>query len=359
MNMRRAVAIAVTALFVSPPPPASAHQEMALHALSVIDAVTPAIPGLSFRVVQITQPVLFARNHTDETLVVYGERGEPFLRLKGGRVQTNLNSPLTYVSRDPMGQGASPTDLAPDASPRWSTLAKRDSWSWFDPRIRYSGAGNHTWEVAARLGDREVVITGRFEPLIGHGHFDTEIEAPPSIPDLEIRLLDGLVPAMYVRNATRRTLRVPGRHNEPFLKIGPRGVFGNSRSPDYYLGGTQTVRRVPASADPSARPRWDRLSEVPIWSWLEYRARLPAAAHERSTLGTERKVILTWVTPLELGRARFPIRGRVEWIPPRAASPSGTGSNNLGIWLSAVAALLIAAGAAVIARKQRASVVGT
>jgi hypothetical protein len=353
MRRKGAAVLATAALFLCGAPIASAHEESALHALSVIDAVTPQIPGLSFRVIQITQPVLFARNHTGKTLIVFGDKGEPFLRLRRGRVETNLHSSLTYTSRDPMGpHGAAPTDLNPAGKPDWSLLSRRDSWSWFDPRIRFAGPDVHNWEVRAKLGQQEVVISGSFESLSGHGHFATQLEPLGEIPKLEIRLLDGLVPAIYVRNDTPKTLRVAGRHGEPFLEIGPRGVFANLRSPDYYLGGNQTVRNVPRSADPEARPQWERLSEVPIWSWLEFRARLPARAHERSTLGSERKVILKWVTPMVLGDERLPLRGAVEWIPPQVAA-SEAPDGNLGVWLSGAAALLIVGGAALLARRKR------
>ncbi|HYI44515.1 MAG TPA: hypothetical protein VE174_03515 [Actinomycetota bacterium] len=356
MRSKGAAVLATAALFFSATPIASAHEESALHALSVIDAVTPQVPGLSFRVIQITQPVLFARNHTGRTLTVFGEKGEPFLRLRDGRVETNLHSSLTYTSRDPMGpHGAAPTDLNPAGKPDWSLLSRRDSWSWFDPRIRFAGSDQHTWEVRAKLGNQDVAITGSFESLTGHGHFATQLEPPRDVSNLEIRLLDGLVPAVYVRNDTRKTLRVSGRHGEPFLEIGPRGVFANLRSPDYYLGGNQTVRNVPRSADPEARPQWERLSEVPIWSWLEFRARLPAQAHQRSTLGSERKVILTWITPMVLGEERLPLKGSVVWNPPRRQSSEGERSSTTTVWLSAIGGVLIVVGAALLARRRRLS----
>ena len=345
-------ATAVVALLLSSSP-ASAHEETALHALSVLDSVRPQIRGLSFRVVQLTQPVLFARNHTHEPLIILGHHGEPFLRLVGSRVETNLRSSLSYTSRDPMGgHGAAPPGLHPNDPPDWTLLERRDSWSWFDPRIRWTPT-KQTWQVFARLGDRDIVLRGSFEPLQGHGHFDTTIDIGEPVPDLQIRLLDGLVPAFYVQNNTTRTLHVTGRHGEPFLEIGPEGVSANLRSPDYYLGGNQTVRPVPASADPNKPPRWDHLSDVPIWTWLEFRARLPARAHERSGLGTNRKVVLAWRTPMTLGEDNIPVSGQVEWIPPRVPNPAPDGSSYVGIWLAGAVAVLIGGASAVLARRQR------
>ncbi len=143
----------------------------------------------------------------------------------------------------------------------------------------------------------------------------TEATDTPSVEGLEVRLLPGSIPAVYVRNDTPQELAVPGRDGEPFLRIGPEGVFGNTRSPSYYLGGNQTIRSVPKSADASAPPRWQRLSEQPFWAWLEYRALLPTSAEHRSNLGDERRTILEWTTPMVLGDQELGLGGKVDWIP--------------------------------------------
>ncbi len=330
-----------------------AHEETALHALSVIDRVSPQIRGVSFRVVQLTQPVLVARNTTDQALIVTGTEGEPFLRLFNGRIESNARSELTYVSRDPTGShAAAPEDLEPNKEPIWRPVERGKTWSWFDPRIRFATTKGRPWEISARLGSREILIRGSFESFDGHGHFTTELlPIDPPIDRLEIKLMDGLVPALFVRNETKETLAVEGRHSEPFLTIGPRGVFANLRSPDYYLGGNQTVRPVPPSADPTAPPRWRKLSEVPIWSWLEFRARLPASTHERSRLGTEEHAVLEWTSPMTLGRRPVEVIGRVLWIPP--VSHTAAREPNRVPWIAGLAALLIAGGAFLYSRRPR------
>ena len=327
-------------------PSATAHEETALYALSVIDRVSPESSGVSFRVMQLTQPVLVASNRTDRPLLILGSHGEPFLRLSEGRVDTNLNSPLSYESRDPSGHAQAPPDLDVGAEPRWQTLERGSSWSWFDPRIRFE-PGRDAWQVEARSGAQAIEITGSFEPLDGHGHFLTALEDPPVVPRLEIELLDGAIPALFVRNETGDELRVPGRQGEPFLRIGPKGVLGNLRSPDYYLGGSQTVRPVPRSADPNAPARWKRLSRVPIWTWLEFRARLPVRLTQRSLLGPTRRTVLRWTTPMDLGGRDLELKGLLEWVPPENVSHGSDEESGLGptFWLtvSGAAALVVVA----------------
>lgn len=322
--------------------PAAAHEETALHALSVIDEVRPQIPGVTFRVVQITQPTLVARNTTPEPLIILGSDDKPFLRIHRGRIESNARSMLTYISRDPSGSHSSPPqDIDVTGSPIWRLVEEGRTWSWFDPRIRFAGTVQRDWAIDARLGDRPIRITGGFENLEGHGHFDTRLDPVPSpVGELEIRLVDGSVPALFVRNETGRTLTVIGRRGEPFLTIGPRGVFGNVRSPDYYLGGNQTIRPVPPSADPSLRPRWRKLSRLPIWSWLEFRARIPPASEQRSILGPERRTILSWTTPMIFGDDRIELSGHVDWIPPVSTAREDSGLESL--WLAIGLALAIA-----------------
>ena len=334
-SIRAATAI-VTAVFTTlllAPPIAVAHEETALYALAVIHEVSPAVEGLEVKVAQLTAHAVIATNRTDDPFVVEGVDGEPFLRIRRGRVEANLRSPTAYKAADPTGERPLPKGLEPQKEARWTVLARRSTWSWFDPRVVYRRGAHNAWTIPATMGGRDITISGGFEPMEGHGHFRTALDSAPTGAGLDIRMFDGLVPGMFARNTTAKVLEIPGRQGEPFLEIGPKGVFGNERSPEYYLSGTQTVREVPALADPKAPPRWKRLSEEPVWSWLEYRARLSASTHQRSTLGTTEHTVLSWTTPVMFGGESLEIVGHVEWIPPRvAAAPDPASESLLSRW---------------------------
>ncbi|MDQ3963725.1 MAG: hypothetical protein M3277_07440 [Actinomycetota bacterium] len=354
-SLHRAVAYVAAAFVILGIPPARAHEEAAVQALAVITEITPPVQGLDVRVVQLTAPVLVVTNNGTEPVTILGEAGEPFLRITPRAVETNGLSPTSYRAVDPTGERPLPRGLDPTAAPEWIVLAHEPSWSWFDPRAVYSPEGTPGWSIPILVGDRRVAIHGSYEPIEGHGHFVTRIVERIEIEGLVLRLFDGLVPAIFVRNDTDRVLAVPGRSGEPFLRIGPRGVFGNLRSPDFYAAGSQTVRDVPVSADPRAEPRWERLSDQPVWQWLEYRARLPAGAQQRAGLGSERKTVLSWTTPLTLGDDPYELTGEVEWLPPRGLHPE----DGPALWLLVVPiTAVLAALAFYLLRTQRASRIG-
>ncbi len=333
----------MAAVFLSVTPAALGHEESAIEALPVIVEVVPTIDGVEFKALQVTAPTLVGINRTDSWLVMIDEVGDPFLRIGKGRVETNTASAAAYTSIDPTGQRPVPPGLTAGAKPKWVLLERTDVWSWFDPRVEHRQGQTNEWVVTALYEGETITIRGDFELIEGHGHFVTDVTDTPSVEGLEVRLLPGPIPAVFVRNETQRELAVPGQDGEPFLRIGPDGVFGNTRSPSYYLGGNQTIRTVPNSADASAPPRWQRLSEQPFWSWLEYRALLPTSAEHRSNLGAERKAILEWTTPMVLGDQELGLGGRVDWIPPRLPSAATEQPTESGLpgWLIYVGGALV------------------
>jgi hypothetical protein len=177
----------------------------------------------------------------------------------------------------------------------------------------------------------------------------------PSIEGLEIRLIEGPIPALFVRNDTTKTLMVSGAAGEPLLRIGPDGVSANLRSPSYYTAAAQTILPVPASADPFAPPRWKKLSNQPIWAWLEHRAVVPASEQERDALGEERSTVLEWQSPLTLGGRDLVLQGHVDWVPPAPVSHDPAGSPTIPLWLIAVGVGTIGVAAAMTAARRRAT----
>jgi hypothetical protein len=321
-------------------PAASAHDERALSALTVIDSVQPNIDGLEVRVVHLGAPALVVRNNNESTVTVTGVRGEPFLRIGPRGVRMNASSPTAYLSLDPSATAVPPKDRL-GTRPSWITVSKARTWSWFDPRIRYDRR-DPTWQVPMSAGHRKVVVAGGFEPLQGHGHFLTRIQAP-AVPDLQIRLVEGPVPALFVHNDTGETLLITGSEGEPMLRIGPDGVRANLRSPSYYTEAAQGILPVPSSADPLAPPEWTKVSDQPVWAWLEHRAVVPASDQERDLLGKKPATILTWRTPMTLGDRELMVRGHVNWVPPATVSHATIGDGGgLPTWLFVAALCLFA-----------------
>ncbi len=334
------VGAVIAAALVVTAAPAAAHDEHALHALTVIERVYPVIDGIEVRVVHLDAPALVVTNETDEALTVLGEKGEPFLQIGPRGVRANAKSPTTYVSAAPW-RDTVPPGVKANAKPQWVTFSAEPTWTWFDRRLRVE-PNRTSWQVPLMLGGQPIAIEGRFESLHGHGHFVTEIEVP-EVGGLDIRMTQGPIPALFVRNDTGDVLSVPGHAGEPFLRIGPRGVIANLRSPTYYTSGATSILEVPASADASARPRWKKVSPNPVWGWLERRAAVPAELHQRAELGDDRRTVLEWTSRFQLGGQPVEVRGHVDWIPPRAPavtlSQPATSWWVVGLSLAALAAL--------------------
>jgi hypothetical protein len=165
-------------------------------------------------------------------------------------------------------------------------------------------------------------------------------------------LIQGPIPAVFVRNDTDETLRVAGREGEPFLRIGPGGVFANLMSPSYYAGGAQRIAPVPRWADPAAPPRWKRVSSQPVWGWLDQRAALPAEMQQRSVLGSERHTVSDWTIPMDLGERPLPLEGTVEWIPP-VTPETEPGPQSIDVVRLALVGLVLAAAVAFVITSRR------
>ena len=332
--------------------PATAHEESALHALTVIDSVSPNVEGIEVRMVHLDAPALVVRNDTDEVLTVLGEKGEPFLQISRDGVRANSESPTTYVSSAPRREVV-PPDVKASADPKWVVFSEDASWTWFDPRLRFSSKRT-SWEVPLMLGGQPIMVSGGFETLQGHGHFVTEM-TPPTVDGLTMRLTQGLIPAVYVRNDTGETLTVPGDAGEPFLRIGPKGVTANLRSPTYYTSGSTAILKVPAMADAAAPPRWEKVSPYPVWAWLERRAAVPAELYQRDQLGTEERAVLEWTSEYTLGGEPLPVTGHVNWIPPRAAAGGEHDSDTPWLLIAVVAGAGCLAALSLVVRRPRAA----
>lgn len=347
MPARRVIATLCVALSVSmPAAPGFAHEERSLHSLTVLDRVTPQIDGLELRVVHLDGPAIAVRNLSGSIVTVLGEDGEPFLKIGPRGVFANVASATTYRSIDPQADEVPP---GIGARSGWAKLSDDPAWSWFDPRLM-PAPNRSGWRIAMRAGTDTVVASGSYEPLQGHGHFVTDADTP-AVRGLDLRLLQGTIPAVFVRNETGRVLLVPGRAGEPFLEIGPGGVRANLMSPSYYSGGAQRIAPMPRWVDPDAAPRWKRVSAQPVWGWLDQRAALPVELQQRSLLGPHMRTIHRWTIEMTLGTELLPLTGRVEWVPP--AAPDALPPHRFDLTRVGLVAVFLIVGAALVRTSRR------
>jgi hypothetical protein len=170
-------------------PAAAAHGDGgALGFTSSVTGVTPAVPGVTVRVLD-RDDRLELRNPTGKEIVVLGYDGEPYLRFDGGDVFRNARSPATYLNEERFGGVKLPADADSKAPPRWERVSRQGRYDWHDhrihwmspilpPKVRAAEDEPHhvfDWKVPLRVDGQAVTVAGslgyapppdEFEPLL-------------------------------------------------------------------------------------------------------------------------------------------------------------------------------------------------
>lgn len=177
----------VTVLLVAGAPPAAAHggpggsDPPASNYRSVVRSIDPAPDGLRVRTIDAGAGVELV-NRTGEDVIVLGYEGEPYLRIGPEGVFENQRSPATYLNRDRQANSEVPEEADGAAPPDWRRIDDGPSARWHDHRAHWMGAEDpaavqaapgrrHTvidpWEIPLRVGDDDVIVTGRLEYVPG------------------------------------------------------------------------------------------------------------------------------------------------------------------------------------------------
>jgi hypothetical protein len=177
-------------------------------------------------------------------------------------------------------------------------------------------------------------IAGTATPASAHGIGGTSptnyaskvTRITPVEPGVHAETID-LGNRLRLTNESARDVIVVGYDGEPYLRVGPRGVFENGRSPATYLNRSLTpTTKVPASADSKAAPEWRKISDGRVATWHDHRAHFMGtdAPPEVRRAPDARHVLDRWVVPMLYGNEQVgvEIRGTLTWIPPPSPWPS-------------------------------------
>jgi hypothetical protein len=140
----------------------------------------------------------------------------------------------------------------------------------------------------------------------------------PPLPGVTVRSID-LGNELELRNETHTDVIVLGYEHEPYLRIGPDGVFRNERSPATFLNRTRVVTQAaPPTFDAKARPVWHRIAHGHVTRWHDHRAHWMAPnAPPSVTRDPDRPHVVIPGFEIELvasGR-RHIVLGDVVWSP--------------------------------------------
>jgi LPXTG-motif cell wall-anchored protein len=140
---------------------------------SVIDRVTPNVPGVSFEVLSYDSYFQLLDQHGHE-VVIYGYENEPYARvLKDGTVQVNERSPAYYLNDTRFPTAEVPPAADPKAPPKWKTVDDSGTFIWHDHRMHYQSTSTppqvtdtsrktkiFDYEVPLRIDGRKGAIDG-------------------------------------------------------------------------------------------------------------------------------------------------------------------------------------------------------
>lgn len=104
---------------------------------SEVDGLSHPIEGVSAQVLGYDDRLQLV-NRSGKTVVVYGYEGEPYARiLPSGTVQTNVNSPATYLNEDRFAGVRVPERADPQAPPVWRDVSDGGEFTWHDHRVHW------------------------------------------------------------------------------------------------------------------------------------------------------------------------------------------------------------------------------
>jgi hypothetical protein len=150
--------------------------------------------------------------------------------------------------------------------------------------------------------------------------FDARVVAiTPEVAGLTVRVLQ-FGDQLELVNDTGTEVLVPGYDDEPYLRIGPAGVWRNANSPATYINLDRYARvDLPDNAQRGADPDWVRVSTEPHYVWHDHRTHWmseeqlpPAVAADPDSAHT----VFDWTVPLLHGDTPVEVTGELTWSPP-------------------------------------------
>jgi hypothetical protein len=173
----------------------------------------------------------------------------------------------------------------------------------------------------------------------------------PEVAGIKVQLVEGGSRIEVTNHGPE--LVVMGYEGEPYLRVGPQGVFENLQSPATYLNCSRTGCSFPAGLNKDGPPRWKKISSGQTARWHDHRAhymgsqlppdvaRAPNQVHQEAT----------WEIAMTQGPTAIAIRGNYTWVPGSSPAPwlllalvfagVGVALGVLGAWGVPLAAALV------------------
>ena len=143
--------------------------------------------------------------------------------------------------------------------------------------------------------------------------------ASPPMPGVDIQIVFSVNYEVLLKNTTPTEVTIMADSGEPFLRIGPKGVFANFISPTWYNSNVPDgLDKFPQGAQPGTgvEPNWKWVSREPSWGWYDHRLH-PAERYVSKKIQTANKktTLGHWRIPVRYGDAQTELAGRFEFEP--------------------------------------------
>jgi hypothetical protein len=168
-------------------------------------------------------------------------------------------------------------------------------------------------------------------PAAAHGLVGTQpsnyasriLSVTPPIAGLQVEVRD-LGNRIEVRNNTRYEVLVLGYSGEPYLRVGPQGVFENRRSPSVFLNRTATiVADAPPSYSATAAPVWRHISDAHVVLWHDHRVHWMGTSEPPAVAESpgQTHLVSDWFVTLQYRGQPVRVSGDLRWVPGPSAAP--------------------------------------
>lgn len=172
------------------------------------------------------------------------------------------------------------------------------------------------------------------------------VSVAPSLPGVTVQVGDD-GEWVTLANTGETDVVVYGYEKEPYLRVGPDGVWQNMLSPATYMNQSMQIGDIPDTVDTKAPPRWVRLNLSQSASWHDHRVHWMGGALPpvvQNDLGSAH-LVNAWTIRAMQGSTPITITGTISFVPV-----SGYG---YFIAIPILAVLLLGVGAIVVMKVRR------
>jgi hypothetical protein len=163
----------------------------------------------------------------------------------------------------------------------------------------------------------------------------------PNVSGLNLQVLE-FADRLLLTNHTGKTVTIFGYQGEPYARVLANGTAEqNVRSPAVYLNTNFYANvKVPATASPSATPRWVVVDRTGQFEWHDHRIHwmsplLPPQVKNRS----KRTLIFDWQVPIAVGTQKGVVNGQLFWAPEN--SKASTAVIVIGVLIALAGVLFV------------------